>query len=593
MGKIILLDESTITKIAAGEVIERPFSVVKELVENSLDAGANEIIIRIKDSGKKQISVTDNGSGMKKEDLELCVKRHATSKIKDINDIYSILSYGFRGEALATISEVSKMEIISATKDSEVSYKLVLDSGKIKEILPDTKRQGTTINVYNLFYSVPARQKFLKSDSYEFKRISDWIKTIAIANPKISFMLYNDTKLVFNYKICNSISERIKEVFNLEVIESEYDDPILKSKVFFTNPTNLKESFSDTKQIFFVNNRPIINKTISFAIMKAFENIVPRGKKPNVFVFINISPKIVDVNVHPQKLEVRVKDDNTFFYPVYGALKKSLDKGFTEEKKTKIISLLGEEKNEINNYINKSFSENSLITTNTNTTPSSNTNTFNTQTQLNFNSNSISEKESFITNYKIIGQYDDTFIIIENRDGSLLIIDQHVAEERYLFEKLTKEYEENKSIKSQELIAPINFDFPLEYSNIIFENKDLFLSLGFDINFVKDSIIVRKIPIILGRIPDKEELKEFLLEIVNGNDISAKKDNYINKLVISILTNMSCKSAIKANTQLSIFEMKKIIDNLYSTKNPYTCPHGRPIIIELTKMEIYRKIGRK
>ncbi|PIU22509.1 MAG: hypothetical protein COT14_00860 [Candidatus Diapherotrites archaeon CG08_land_8_20_14_0_20_30_16] len=581
MPKIILLDESTITKIAAGEVIERPASVVKELVENSLDAGATEITVKIKDGGKKQITVIDNGQGMDKEDILLCTKRHATSKIQSINDIYSIFSYGFRGEALATVAEVSKMEIISGTKTDSYSYKLVLEEGKQKEFVPTTKYQGTTINIYNLFYTIPARQKFLKSDSYEFKKICDWLKSITIPNIKIEFKLYNDTKLVFEYKKCDTIKQRIQEVFGLDVFEGQSKDPIVDAQVYYTNPTDLKELFGDTKQIFYVNNRPITNRTIAFAIIKAFETRVPKGRKPNVFVFLNISPKVIDVNVHPQKLEVRVKDDNTFFYPVYGALKNSLEKGIdsnTDEKRTKIISLLGQENNlthilKDKNEINIPQKEKQ------------------TQTTFSFASNNIETKSK----YKILGQYNNTYILVEDENESLLIIDQHVADERIHFENLSIIFERDGTIKSQQLILPLSLDFELEYLEIFTEYAKVFLTFGFDFDVLKDSILLRSIPVVLGRIPDKQELKEMLLEIANNveNQGKLKIDNLINNLRVSILTTLACKSAIKADTSLGLFEMKRIIDGLFVTKNPYTCPHGRPIIIELTKNEIYHKIGRK
>jgi len=592
MPKIVLLDDSTITKIAAGEVIERPCSVVKELVENSLDAGATEIIVKVKDAGKKQISVIDNGQGMDKEDVLLCTLRHATSKIRKIEDIYNIFSYGFRGEALATVAEVSKMEIISGTKNSQFSYKLVLENGKQKSFVPDTKFIGTTINVYNLFYNIPARQKFLKSDSYELKRISDWLKTIAISNKLVTFKFYNDTRLVFDYVACNDQKQRIKDVLGLDVFPAMHKDPIVRSEIYFTNPTDVFSSSSDAKQWFYINNRPIINKTISFAIHKAFENKIPKSKKPNVFVFLELSPKIFDVNVHPQKLEVRVKDDNTFFYPVYDALKNTLEKGFdnsdiqNQERKTKIISLLDKEysENSINEFVTDIKSINII--------PDSNR-----QTNLNFVNSSINNHEKYQSEkkYKIIGQYNNTFILVEDFNESLLLIDQHVAEERYNFEKLLNDFDSSKSIKMQQLVLPLSLTIDDSYLELVSEHKNIFKTFGFDLTVLPGQLLIRQIPVVLGRIPDKHELQEMILDLCNNieSESKLKTDNLINNLRVSILTSISCKSSVKADTVLGIFEMKKIVDNLFTTKNPYTCPHGRPIIIELTKKELYTKIGRK
>jgi DNA mismatch repair protein MutL len=573
MPKIQLLDESTINKIAAGEVIERPASVVKELIENSLDAGATEIIIKIKQAGKKQISVIDNGSGMDKDDLYLCIKKHATSKIRKIEDIYSIFSYGFRGEALATISEVSKIEIISGTKDSEVSYKLTVD-GKNNALIPQTKYLGTTINVYNLFYNIPARQKFLKSDSYELKKIAELIKTIAIANYKVRFKFYSDEKQIFDFKICDGVKKRIKDVFNLDVFESEYFDPIVNAKVYFTNYSEVKD-LSQEKQIFYVNNRAIINKTISFAISKAFESKIPKGKKPNVFVFLELNPKIIDVNVHPQKLEIRVKDNNTFFYPVYNALKNKLEEGLKQNlelQKTKIISLISESKSD---YLEVNTTEN---------------------IKKNLLNNFESENKRLFdipietqTKFKILGQYNKTFILVEDENESLLLIDQHVAEERYNYELFLELYSGKKYLEKQNLISPILLDFSFEDLHILDSLKNNFLEFGLEYSILKNELVLRTIPIVLGKVPNKLELKEFFIEIINTLD---NNKNKFEDLKNKILTSLACKKSVKADTILGVFEMQKIVDNLFKTKSPYTCPHGRPTIIELSKTEIYKKIGR-
>ncbi len=584
MPKIILLDDSTIAKIAAGEVIERPASVVKELLENAIDAGATEITIKVKEGGKKQITVVDNGEGMEKEDLLLCVKKHATSKIKKIEDIFSVLSYGFRGEALATIAEVSKIEIISGQEKSDVAYKLVLEDGKQKEFFPEQKYKGTIVNVYNLFYTIPARQKFLKSDAYEFKKITDWIKAIGVANPSIAIKLYNNDKLIFDFAKADFIEKRIKDIFSLNVFAGACKDPIVDAKVYFTSPTDLQESLSETKQLFYINNRLIQNRTISFAIIKAFEFKAPKGKKPNVFVFLNIPPKVIDVNVHPQKLEVRVRDENTFFYPVYNSLKNALESGINvkqEESRTKIISLVEDAIKKDN--LNMIFSD----------VPNNDV-----QSKLNvpvtFTYSSIVQSQTKTDNYKIIGQFDNTFILVEDKNKSLLLIDQHVAEERYNFEKFQNEFDKAKIINSQELIVPMSVGASNENLGLVEKHKNLFSQFGFDLSILKDSILVRKIPTMLGRIPDSKELKEMISEILLNieNEKILGATNIVENKVTKILTTLACKASIKADTQLGFSEMKKIVDNLFTTKNPYTCPHGRPIIIELTNKEIYHKIGR-
>jgi len=579
MTRIHLLDESTINKIAAGEVIERPASVVKELVENSIDAGADEIIIKVKEGGKKQISVLDNGTGMDKEDLLLCVKKHATSKIQKIEDVYSIYSYGFRGEALATIAEVSKTEIISAREEDEFCNKLTIENGKVKDISQETKRKGTEINIYNLFYTIPARQKFLKTDSYELKRIIDWIKTISISNPKIKFKVLSDGKEILSMEQKENYGERVKAVFDLKLTKADYKDPVVSAIIYFSNPVDVLDS-TLAKQQFYLNNRPIKNDTISKAIYKAFESKIPRGKKPNCFVFLQIDPHVVDINVHPQKLEVRVRNENMFYLPVYEAIKKKLESGFSvqsedykPELKTKIISLLGEK-----------FAQTESISAQRidNEKESLHSRVFQDKLSL-----TISEgSKSIQKKYKIIGQLLDTYILVETQQESLLIIDQHVAEERYYFEKFQQDYKENRKIESQSLLVPISLEFEPEEVGLIEEKKKELLLLGLEIDsFGKESVIVRKLPLIMNKIPSKEDLHNLILDVINEQGSFDSKLN-------NVIATMACKTSVKAETPLSEPVMSHIIERLFSTKNPYTCPHGRPIIIELTKSEIEKKIGR-
>jgi DNA mismatch repair protein MutL len=583
MNKIKLLDELTINKIAAGEVIERPISVVKELVENSIDAKSDEIIIRLIDGGKKQISVIDNGEGMSKEDLLICTKKHATSKMFKIEDIFSVSSYGFRGEALATVSSVSKMEIISAQESSETSNKLIIENGKVKEIVPETKRKGTAINVYNLFYTIPARQKFLKTSGYELKQIVDWLKSIAISNPKIYFKVYSENKQLLDLKPVENYGERIKQIFGLELLNNSYKDPVVDCTCYFSKPSDVKDLIGH-RQIYYINDRPIRSQKIFFAILKAYETKIPKGKKPHVFVFLKIDPKVVDINVHPQKLEVRVKNENILFIPVYKSIIEGLEKGFNSEinteqdnyfKNAKLIETLSKK---INERVEKSVSHDVFETPPL---------VFNEQTKLAESRPSEITREQGKQKYKLIGQYSDTYILVEDINGSLLIIDQHVAEERYNFEKLSEQYK-NKKISVQTLISPIPLEFDRVDLILIEEKQEILKKFGIDFTLFDDvTIMLRAIPIVMERIPGREDLKQMILEIINDLK-SSKKEDMENK----ILASLSCKASVKADTPLNDMTMRTIIDKLFQTKNPYTCPHGRPVFVELTKKEIEKKVGR-
>lgn len=584
MGVIKQLDQSTINKIAAGEVIERPLSVVKELVENSIDALSNNIIVRLREGGKKQISVIDDGLGMDKDDLLMCIKKHATSKISNIEDVFSIKSFGFRGEALATIAEVSKFEMISGLNQTDHSNKIIVENGQIAQVTIDAPRKGTTVNVYNLFYTIPARQKFLKSDGFELKKIVDYVKSIAISNPMISFTLYSDDRQVFEYKGVSEKLIRIKQIYNLDLIESNYQSDNITLKMYFSKPASAIDS-SQSIQNFYINSRPIKSDIIQKAVYKAFESKIPKGKKPNVFVFVDIDPDIIDVNVHPQKLEIRVRNESLLYVPVFESISKKLESGLTESAPSimgnDIVNKLASEYQSVmvDNYVSPEISQNQYI-------PIQKESFYQRTLSVENNSSNISYSNPSSPSYKIIGQLFDTYFLIETFDQKFMIIDQHVAEERYYYEKFTQEFVQNKSIKSQKLLVPLTLNFTYDQVKIIQEKVELFESLGIYVEiFGTDSILIRQIPLILDKIPSKEELNNIIMDVIND---SSSQDERIDHAIAT----MACKASIKAGQKISENFAKKVIDNLFTTKNPYTCPHGRPVLLELTKLELDKKVGR-
>jgi len=582
MSKIHILDSSTINKIAAGEVIERPASVVKELVENSIDANSDEITIKLKEGGKKEITVIDNGSGMDEQDLELSIIRHATSKITKIEDVYSIFSYGFRGEALATIADVSKLEITSATLGTEHSNQIQVEHGKILKKTISAYRKGTTITIQNLFYNIPARQKFLKTSNYELKKIIDWIKLIAISNPKIDFKIVVDGKEVYHFSKKQNHDERIKEIhFDIakDLVPGTYKDPLVSATAFVSKPNKVDERGST---FLYVNNRPIKNLTVLSAVKKAYEARIPRNYKPNVIIFLDINPKTIDINVHPQKLEIRVKEDSQLFLPTYYAVKNALEQiKEVEIDKTRPTQLIST----INAFVSEKAEEIKTAEEKTQDfvfKPDDNY----AQKSLNIKISEKVEPARIIKNFKIIGQIFNSYILVEKKE-SLFIFDQHVAEERYYFEEIKKQYKENKELLKQELLVPFGFILPYEDRVVIMENKKEFENLGFEVDELRDEILVRSVPLKVRNTITKDETKELLLDMIKEikTDIADKQNN--------LFATIACKMSVKAGMPLNELQMEKIIENLFSCENPFTCPHGRPVFMELSKDKIEKEVHRK
>ncbi len=498
--------------------------------------------------------------------------------------MFSIKSFGFRGEALATIAEVSKFEMISGLNQTDHSNKIIVENGQIAQVTIDAPRKGTTVNVYNLFYTIPARQKFLKSEGFELKKIVDYVKSIAISNPMISFTLYSDDRQVFE---CKGVSEkliRIKQIYNLDLIESNYQSDNITLKMYFSKPASAIDS-SQSIQNFYINSRPIKSDIIQKAVYKAFESKIPKGKKPNVFVFVDIDPDIIDVNVHPQKLEIRVRNESLLYVPVFESISKKLESGLTESAPSimgnDIVNKLASEYQSVmvDNYVSPEISQNQYI-------PIQKESFYQRTLSVENNSSNISYSNPSSPSYKIIGQLFDTYFLIETFDQKFMIIDQHVAEERYYYEKFTQEFVQNKSIKSQKLLVPLTLNFTYDQVKIIQEKVELFESLGIYVEiFGTDSILIRQIPLILDKIPSKEELNNIIMDVIND---SSSQDERIDHAIAT----MACKASIKAGQKISENFAKKVIDNLFTTKNPYTCPHGRPVLLELTKLELDKKVGR-
>ncbi len=606
MKRINILDENTANKIAAGEVVDRPFSVVKELVENSIDSNATSITIEIEEGGEKLIKVIDNGTGIFPEDIEKAFLPHATSKISDIDDIYRIQTMGFRGEALASIASVSKVDMKSRTEDFDFGRNVTVEAGSIERMEDVGANIGTTVVVRELFFNVPARKKFLKSMSREYSYISDIIARMAIANPEIAFKLIHNGKTSLTTYGTGEVIDAIRSVYgktaadNLVKFEQHGDT----ASVFgFIGNAELAKGNRNSQSIF-VNKRYIKNRTISAAVENAFKSFITINKHPFFVLFINIYPEFIDVNVHPTKSEIKFKDEREMyklvFSSVHNALRGSLTDTFMCEEEqpfvTEAVPEVQAEKETVQlpMDLKQPFSYQH----------SRSDEIFREQPEFKMPQHRVQEtdhvpsfpaqekeeaepetKAAKLPDLRVIGQFNKTYIIGEFA-GELYLIDQHAAHEKILFEKYTDEIRKHHVI-AQMLLSPEVVELNNEEYIIYGENTDLFENLGFNIEgFGQNTVCIREVPFILG----KPDIKEFFISVLenlrrmgSGSTVEVKFNS---------IARMACRSAVKARDNLSDIEMKALVEALKYINDPYTCPHGRPTIIKIGLNELEKRFKR-
>lgn len=578
MGRIKQLPVNLVNQIAAGEVIERPAAVVKELVENSIDAGASKIEIAISNDCRN-IRIADNGCGIHPDDIQLAFLKHATSKLADEESLFNIQTLGFRGEALASIISIAKVTCTTRTDDFDYGTKVTSENSIVNSVKTGCAK-GTIMEVKELFFNQPARLKFLKSAKTEFSYIQELIQSLAVSHPNIAFILKNNgseiltttpnadllTRITQLYS--NSIIKELKEVHKTDMLTG------IKITGYISVPSYTRSS---KKSIYtFVNSRIVKCPVLLKAIDVAYKNMLPNGRYPFVVLNIDISPCEIDVNVHPTKREIRYRNANQIFNFVQSAISHALNA--VEIKQTSQIEfpkttynaekILPFNKNIFTSdveEINPVEDENSqnLFPFNTKISEKKLTETTVTQKTIEINFDAPNKQK----NINIIGQYNNTYILVEN-ENNLEIIDQHIADERYIYEKLKSE----KTVNSQLLI--ISDILSVEPSDIdMLENsQEQLKKFGYQIEKVSENqVIFKKIPQILSNAVPQDILAELLSNLKNSreNDLDTKEEK--------ILITTSCKAAVKAGQKLTPWQMEEIVKKLRTTKNPYTCPHGRPI----------------
>lgn len=583
MGNIVLLDDLTINKIAAGEVIERPANVVKELVENSIDAGADNIVIEIKNGGKTFIKITDNGKGIRQDDMAISLERHATSKIRKVEDLEKTYTMGFRGEALASISAISTLTMQSKTKDEFTGTKIVAKAGNIIEAEECGMQVGTTILVENLFFNTPVRYKFLKQDATEFRYIKEWVQKVALENPNISFRLLNDGKNVFFSNGNGNILDIIYLMYGKEIkenlLEVNYESDNIKVTGVIGNTLISRDNRKE--QIIFLNKRNIKNNVLINSADQAFKGAVGIGKYGFYILNLDMPANFYDVNVHPTKMEVRFKDEDKIYKVVYHAIKSTMLK----------FEFLGNNENEEHNeeYIENEYE----FLTNEYSEKSSNSKSENQEQKeaehniiANINSkNELRKREEARTvKYKYIGILFRTFIIIEV-ENEIFLIDQHAAHERVLYEKIKENYKQKVSQNSQMMLLPEVINLTHIEMEFVKNNIEIFKNTGFDIEiFGENSVKINGIPDLEYKAKTQNIFMDILDEMLTNERTSIKD------VEERFIATVACKAAVKANMDLSVPEVENLIQSLLSLNNPYTCPHGRPTTIKISRDFIKSKL---
>jgi DNA mismatch repair protein MutL len=645
MSKYInILPEIIINKIAAGEVIQRPESAVKELIENAIDAGSTTIKLLVKDAGKTLIQVIDNGSGIYPEDAEVCFIRHSTSKIFSEDDLEAIHTLGFRGEALASMAAVAQVELKTRTEDAELGTMVNIENSKVVNKEPCSCEKGTSVSIKNLYYNTPARRNFLKSDSTELKHIVDTFMRFCISYPEIKFIFINNGSIVYDLD-SSDLFDRIVSVFKNYKKESfeKKEDIIyftetldfLQIKGFIAKPQFLRKNKGE--QYIFLNRRYIQNRMINHAISTAYETATRVSGYPFFILFLSIDPKKIDVNVHPSKLEAKFDDERAIYHIITTVIKKSLASsdltpgldlentniGFGFEKKLTDDNFKNIPNKMSSNdwsFKEKSFEKNGNwqssnkeqwakpVSRNDKTFLLSDysnlykADDYTKPTVINEGEQSKKEEDIFLTfdddtnpNHKSINtgqivplnvwQIHCKYIVAQIASG-IIVIDQHVAHERILYEKALK-FLNNKIPLSQQLLFPITINLSLQDYEIAKELLEDLKNLGFEIKlFSNNSVVLDGIPSDVKLGNEENILKEIIYDIRNYKEPNMDTKDFLAK-------TFSCKAAIKFGDSLSQIEMMALIDQLFATEMPYVCPHGRPIVVKISVDELDKKFGRK
>lgn len=595
MGKIKIMDDDLANKIAAGEVVEKCVSVVKELVENSIDAGSNEIKIEVKEAGTKSIKVTDNGSGMEHSDALLAFQRHATSKLLDEMSLFRISSLGFRGEALPSIASVSK--VILKTSTGGIGTEIEIDGGKLIKDVPADARRGTKVEVKNLFYNTPARLKYLNSIYSELANVCEYVNKIALSYPEKKITLISDDKVILNTDGSGNLLKVIKEIYGSDVARKMKKISVFNDDYDVDGFISLPEVTRSSRNhmVTLVNKRVIRNTDLNRAINDAYHTYKPETRYPIVVLNINTDPSLIDVNVHPSKLDIKFSNFEDLKELIKKGIKDVLDKAILipkiettkpvldnfKESKIKLQQLnLEREKIIEDDTIDYSLFDDDAMNVNEDIT------NYNENREEDIKNYNDEKKKIIMPEMYPVGLAKGTYIICQNELG-IYMIDQHAAKERINYEGYKKAFG-NPLEGSIKMLVPLTLEFPSNEFIIIKQNLEVLRNMHFDIEESGiNSFVIKEHPTWIKEGYENESIKK-LIEVL----ISEEKNFSIEKFREKAAIMLSCKMAIKANMNISIKEMESLINDLRKCENPYTCPHGRPTTIFYSNYELEKMFKR-
>ncbi len=571
MNRIRLLPEHVANQIAAGEVVERPASVVKELLENSLDADAHHITVTVKNGGRSVVCVTDDGQGMSRDDALLALERHATSKISKAEDLHTIRSLGFRGEAIPSIAAVSRFTLTSRERGTLSGTQIQIAGGKILSVKDVGAAEGTVVETRNLFFNLPARRKFLRSVPTETAHVEHITTLCALAHPGVAFKLLVDDREVFNLAPTKELPGRLREIYGAQLVEQLLPLELSRGDVAVTGFVGKPGiSRADRRQQYvFVNGRPVESKGINYALLEGYHTALMKGKFPVTFLFIEIDPELVDVNIHPAKREVRFRDEFAVRQAVIDAVRAAIEpKGTVKPVQTGVVAAVPS---------GSGVSQERLLPA------AGDSGYYNKQTE--FAASEVQTEEQ--GTWRILGVIGQLYVLVESPEG-LVLMDQHAAHERVLFEKMLKELETD-SAPAQKLLLPVTLELDVRDAAFLQSNLKTLHKLGIGISeFGDKTFLVDAVPpyFPLSNLPQVfrnivDELRQ------TGEQVHARR------LGEDKIATTVCRHAVKARDPLRGEELRALLDQLHKCELPYTCPHGRPTMIQISYAELEKKFGRK
>lgn len=601
-SRIHILSEDMANKIAAGEVVERPASVAKELLENSIDAGATRIIIDIDVAGKELIRVSDNGTGMSSDDVRLAFQRHATSKISQPGDLAAIHTLGFRGEALPSIASVAQVELFSSCEEGKAGTAITIKGGVVEAVREMSCPRGTTIEVRNLFFNTPARKKFLKGDSTEASHITQVVTQQALANPKIHITLTHNGRQVINTLPTEHAIYRIAELFGAELtkelieVKEQSGDYLLEG--YISSPVYTRSSRS--AQYFFVNHRMVRDKVVQHATQHGYSRLLPKDQHPVLFLYLSMNPNLLDVNVHPAKAEVRFASQQEVHHfvaeGVRNALLRNEKPSMSPEKKKDVVPASPPVRAAVSStteleappaYSRESHREFSQALEQLYKGAAQQATAARQSGQVEIFDRKPTPVSFLYSDFEPLGQLDNSFIILQGKKG-VVIVDQHIAHERVLYERF-RDAAKSKKVDIQQLLFPLALEFTPSETQLLTSHIEMLNGLGLELEiFGNNGFLLRAVPAIIKNDDHERILRDIVESLSRQEKVHSLEEKYD-----AVVTMMSCRNAIKINQPLVLDQIKKLLFDLENTEMPYTCPHGRPIALLFEMDDILKRFLRK